>query len=105
MKTCLPAGRVQFLVLLGYSQRGANWLKLPAPKFCPCCSLQRTARRGCAENVCASYFKHAYPKSSPRLESCFSIWWLKKYRPELLPREKHDDPYDHLRVDLAGLYR
>ena len=32
-------------------------------------------------------------------------WWLKKYHPELLPREKHDDPYQHLRVDLAGLYR
>ena len=32
-------------------------------------------------------------------------WWLKKYHPELLPREKHDDRYQHLRVDLAGLYR
>ena len=31
--------------------------------------------------------------------------WLKKYHPELLPPEKHDDPYQHLRVDLAGLYR
>ena len=30
--------------------------------------------------------------------------WLKKYHPELLPRQKDDDPYQHLRTDLEGLY-
>lgn len=30
--------------------------------------------------------------------------WLERNYPELLPREK-GDPYQHLRVDLEGLYK
>jgi hypothetical protein len=31
--------------------------------------------------------------------------WLKKYHPELLVRNEQDDPYDHLRMELEGLYK
>lgn len=31
--------------------------------------------------------------------------WLKVYHPELLAQEKHNDPYQHLRSDLEGLYK
>src|ERR1700741_3640637 len=31
--------------------------------------------------------------------------WLKKYRPELLVRKEQDDPYEHLRMELEGLYK
>jgi hypothetical protein len=31
--------------------------------------------------------------------------WLEKYHPELLVREEQDDPYQHLRMELEGLYR
>ena len=30
--------------------------------------------------------------------------WLEKYHPELLPRRKQGDLYQHLKVDLTGLY-
>lgn len=30
--------------------------------------------------------------------------WLEKNRPELLPRHKLGDPYQHLKVDLGGLF-
>jgi hypothetical protein len=30
--------------------------------------------------------------------------WVKKHYPELLPKEKQGDPYQHLKVDLTGLY-
>lgn len=30
--------------------------------------------------------------------------WVKKHHPELLPNEKQGDPYQHLKVDLTGLY-
>lgn len=30
--------------------------------------------------------------------------WLKKHHPELLPKEKQRDPYQHLKVDLTGQY-
>lgn len=31
--------------------------------------------------------------------------WLEKNRPELLPKDKPGDPFEHLRVDLAGLFK
>lgn len=31
--------------------------------------------------------------------------WLKKYHPELLVRKEQDDPYEHLRMELEGLYK
>ena len=31
--------------------------------------------------------------------------WLQKYHPELLLRKKRNDPYQHLRMELEGLYR
>lgn len=31
--------------------------------------------------------------------------WLKKHRPELLVRKEQDDPYEHLRMELEGLYK
>jgi hypothetical protein len=30
--------------------------------------------------------------------------WLERNRPELLPKDKVGDPYEHLKVDLAGLF-
>jgi hypothetical protein len=29
--------------------------------------------------------------------------WLQQYNPNLLPKEKQGDPYQHLKVDLVGL--
>jgi hypothetical protein len=31
--------------------------------------------------------------------------WLEKYHPELLARKEQGDPYEHLRVELEGLYK
>jgi hypothetical protein len=31
--------------------------------------------------------------------------WLEKCHPELLVRKEQDDPYEHLRMELEGLYR
>ena len=31
--------------------------------------------------------------------------WLQKYHPELLLRKKRNDPYQHLRMELEGLWR
>lgn len=31
--------------------------------------------------------------------------WLEKYHPELLVRKEQDDPYQHLRMELEGLYK
>jgi len=31
--------------------------------------------------------------------------WLQKYHPELLLRKNRNDPYQHLRMELEGLYR
>ena len=31
--------------------------------------------------------------------------WLEKYHPELLVRKEQDDPYEHLRMELEGLYK
>jgi hypothetical protein len=31
--------------------------------------------------------------------------WLDKYHPELLVGKEQDDPYEHLRMELEGLYR
>jgi hypothetical protein len=31
--------------------------------------------------------------------------WLEKYHPELLVRKEQDDPYQHLRIELEGLYK
>lgn len=31
--------------------------------------------------------------------------WLQKYHPELLLRKKRNDPYQHLRMELEGLYK
>jgi hypothetical protein len=31
--------------------------------------------------------------------------WLGKYHPELLLRKEQDDPYQHLRMELEGLYK
>ena len=31
--------------------------------------------------------------------------WLRKYHPELLLRKNRNDPYQHLRMELEGLYR
>ena len=30
--------------------------------------------------------------------------WLEKYHRELLPKERQGEPYQHLKVDLTGLY-
>src|SRR6516225_9952419 len=30
--------------------------------------------------------------------------WLEQHRPELLPQGKHDDPFQHVRSDLSGLF-
>jgi len=31
--------------------------------------------------------------------------WLQEYHPELLLRKKRNDPYQHLRMELEGLYK
>ena len=31
--------------------------------------------------------------------------WLQKYHPELLLRKKRNDSYQHLRMELEGLYK
>ena len=31
--------------------------------------------------------------------------WLEKYHPELLARTEKNDPYQHLRKELEGLYK
>ena len=31
--------------------------------------------------------------------------WLEKYHAELLVRKEQDDPYEHLRMELEGLYK
>jgi hypothetical protein len=31
--------------------------------------------------------------------------WLQEHYPELLPQGKQGDPYQHLKVDLCGLYQ
>jgi len=30
--------------------------------------------------------------------------WLEQHRPELLPQGKYDDPFQHMRSDLSGLF-
>ena len=44
----------------------------------------------------------SYPHSGTGVLIFFG--WLEKNRPELLPKDKLGDPYQHLKVDLAGLF-
>lgn len=44
----------------------------------------------------------SYPRSGTGVLIFFA--WLEKNRPELLPKDKLGDPYQHLKVDLHGLY-
>ena len=45
--------------------------------------------------------------SYPRDETGVLIFfrWLEKNRPGLLPKDKIGDPYQHLEIDLAGLFK
>ena len=45
----------------------------------------------------------SYPRDGTGVLIFFA--WLKKDRPELLPKEKLGDPYEHLKFDLAGLFK
>ena len=44
----------------------------------------------------------SYPRSGTGVLIFFA--WLEQNRPELLPKDKPGDPYQHLKVDLDGLF-
>jgi hypothetical protein len=45
----------------------------------------------------------SYPRSGTGVLLFFR--WLEQNRPELLPSDKPGDPYQHLMVDLHGLFK
>lgn len=45
----------------------------------------------------------SYPQSGTGVLIFFA--WLEKNRPELLPKDKLGDPFQDLKVDLAGLFK
>ena len=50
-------------------------------------------------------FVERFPSEERTGNGVFKFYgWLKQNYPELLPREK-GDPYQHLKVDLNGLYK
>jgi hypothetical protein len=50
-------------------------------------------------------FTTRYPNENRTGNDAFAFFgWLDGHRPELLPKSKHGDPYQYLKVDLSGLY-
>lgn len=45
----------------------------------------------------------SYPRDGTGVLIFFG--WLEKNRPELLPKDKLGDPFEHLKVDLADLFK
>ena len=49
-------------------------------------------------------FVARYPGKPPANDVLAFFGWLEGHYPELLPKEKQGDPYQHLKSDLHGLY-
>ena len=45
----------------------------------------------------------SYPRDGTGVLIFFA--WLEKNHRELLPKPKHGDPFEHLHVDLTGLFK
>jgi len=47
-----------------------------------------------------------HPDPTKRTATSILIFygWLERHRPELLPQGKRDDPFQHVRSDLSGLF-
>jgi hypothetical protein len=45
-----------------------------------------------------------HPENATENDVFLSFGWLQQHHPNLLPKGKHGDPYQHLRVNLEGLY-
>jgi len=48
-------------------------------------------------------FQTRHPGKPTATDALIFFGWLQAHKPELLPKPKHGDPFQHLKVDLAGL--
>ena len=47
---------------------------------------------------------HSDPAKRTATSVLIFYGWLEQHRPELLPQGKHGDPFQHVRLDLSGLF-
>jgi hypothetical protein len=49
-------------------------------------------------------FQTRHPGQSTGTDVLIFFGWLQNHNPDLLPKGKQGDPYQHLKMDLAGLH-
>src|SRR5215831_444377 len=47
---------------------------------------------------------HSDPAKRTATSALIFYGWLEQHRPELLPQGNHGDPFQHVRLDLSGLF-
>ena len=91
-----------FLVPLAYCQPLGAEVESPPMRF-----ARRSKRdsEGLRRARVRQLFETLLPEELTETGVLLFYRWLEKYHPELLVRKEQDDPYEHLRMELQGLYK